>query len=242
MMERIVRPDGEVRYLSSNGQVIMSDGRPVRMRGTCIDVTDQVLAEQERERSAAMFRTLVESSPDAILVMDAAGVVVQANGRAHQLLGGDPVGHDFRTLVPQAQDRPDGAVSGSGVDGRVLLLDVVMADLTGLGEDRADGEVAAFLHDAAPRLQNEALAAAVREGQVRRRQAMEINDNVVQGLSAALYALRDDLTEPATETLERTLVSARRMMSDLLEPVDGDVVQPGDLVRSAPSSLGGAAT
>jgi PAS domain S-box-containing protein len=242
MMERIVRPDGEVRYLSSNGQVIMSDGRPVRMRGTCIDVTDQVLAEQERERSAAMFRTLVESSPDAILVMDAAGVVVQANGRAHQLLGGDPVGHDFRAMVPQAQDRPDGAVTGSGVDGRVLLLDVVMADLTGLDEDRADGEVAAFLHDAAPRLQNEALAAAVREGQVRRRQAMEINDNVVQGLSAALYAMRDGLTEPATETLERTLVSARRMMSDLLEPVDGDVVQPGDLVRSAPSSLGGAAT
>lgn len=242
MMERIVRPDGEVRHLSSNGQVIMSDGRPVRMRGTCIDVTDQVLAEQERARSAAMFKILVESSPDAILVMDAAGTVLQANGRAHQLLGGDPVGHDFRALVPQAQDRPDGAVSASGVDGRVLLLDVVMAELAQVGEDRGDGEVAAFLHDAAPRLQNEALAAAVREGQVRRRQAMEINDNVVQGLSAALYALRDGMTDPATATLERTLVSARRMMSDLLEPVDGDVVQPGDLVRSAPSTLGGAVT
>ena len=238
MMERIMRPDGEVRYLSSNGQVIMKDGKPVRMRGTCIDVTEQVLAEQERERTAAMFRNLVESSPDAILVMDADGSVVQANGRAHELLGGDPVGHDFRRLVPEAESRPDGAVRGSGVDGRTLLLDVVMADLAHLGD--GDGEVAGFLHDAAPRLQNEALAAAVREGQLRRRQAMEINDNVVQGLSAALYALRDEHVDPATTTIERTLVSARRMMSDLLEPVDGDLVQPGDLVRSSPSSLGGA--
>lgn len=47
MIERIVRPDGEVRYLSSNGEVIVDDeGKPVRMRGTCIDITDRVLAEE----------------------------------------------------------------------------------------------------------------------------------------------------------------------------------------------------
>ncbi|MFL6091113.1 MAG: response regulator [Aeromicrobium sp.] len=47
MIERIVRPDGEVRYLSSNGQVIVDDdGKPVRMRGTCIDITDRVVAEE----------------------------------------------------------------------------------------------------------------------------------------------------------------------------------------------------
>jgi len=46
MIERIIRPDGEVRYLSSNGEVILDDaGKPVRMRGTCIDITDRVLAE-----------------------------------------------------------------------------------------------------------------------------------------------------------------------------------------------------
>jgi PAS domain S-box-containing protein len=47
MVERIVRPDGEVRHLASNGEVILgADGTPVRMRGTCIDITDQVLAEE----------------------------------------------------------------------------------------------------------------------------------------------------------------------------------------------------
>ena len=49
MIERIVRPDGEVRYLldqrpGGDGP----DSVPVRMRGTCIDVTDRVLADAEQ--------------------------------------------------------------------------------------------------------------------------------------------------------------------------------------------------
>jgi PAS domain S-box-containing protein len=239
MIERIVRPDGEVRYLSSNGQVIMGpEGRPARMRGTCIDITDRVLAEQERERSAARFRNLVESSPDAVLVMDGQDVVVQANRRAHSLLGGDPLGHRFCDLVPPSPGPAGRGVHASGVDGSPLRLDVVMAELSHEAGD--EGEVAAFLHDAAPRLRSEALAAALREGQVSRRQALEINDNVVQGLSTALYAMRDGDTQAATSLLERTLHAARRMMSDLLEPVEGEDISPGDLVRSTPSRLDGA--
>jgi PAS domain S-box-containing protein len=238
MIERIVRPEGEVRYLSSNGQVIMDEsGRPVRMRGTCIDITDRVRAEEERERSSSRFRNLVESSPDAILVLGTDGSVLLANGRAHELLGGDPVGHDFASMVHQDEDRADGAVRAEGIDGRPLLLDVTMADLSAMPGDEV---AAAFLHDAVPRLRNEALAAAVRESQVRRRQAMEINDNVVQGLSTSLYALRDEDAVLAESLLDRTLHAARQMMSDLLEPVEGDEIKPGDLVRSTPSHLGGA--
>ena len=53
MIERIVRADGTTRYLSSNGQVVTDEtGSPVRMRGTCVDITDRVLAEQQREEAA----------------------------------------------------------------------------------------------------------------------------------------------------------------------------------------------
>ncbi len=131
MIERIVRPDGEVRYLSSNGQVVTDEnGTPLRMRGTCIDITDRVLAEEEREKHA----------------------------------------------------------------------------------DRA------------------------REEQTRRQAALEINDSVVQGLTAALYTLELDDTAAVRDYVRRTLDSARAIITDLVGPIEGPV-SPGDLVRNSPSAL-----
>ncbi len=133
MTERIVRPDGEVRHLATNGVVVTDEtGVPVRMRGTCVDITERVRAERESEE----------------------------------------------------------------------------------------------------------LAASLREWQVRRRQAFEINDNVVQGISAAVLALQLGDQSGAETYLERTLNAARQMMGDLL--LDrGDVPSPGGLVRSAPASADG---
>jgi PAS domain S-box-containing protein len=235
MVERIVRPDGEVRYLSSNGRVILGeDGAPERMRGTCIDITEQVLAEHSRERGAARFGALVESCPDAILVLDGAGAVVLANHRADDLLGGAPVGHLVRELFADAV-RTEEDVPATGLDGRRLRIDVTTAELT------VDDEVltAVFLRDATVRLEAEALVARLREAQVRRRQALEINDNVVQGLTAAIQALEHRDVAAASSYVDRIMTSARRMMHDLLDPLDGEDLRPGDLVRSAPARLHG---
>lgn len=132
MIERVVRPDGEIRYLHSNGQVIMgADGSPERMRGTCIDVTDQVLAEREREAATAHLS----------------------------------------------------------------------------------------------------------EVRLRRRQAVEINDNVVQGVTAATYALELGDVEGCQAYLSRTLEAARTMMNDLIEPLGDDDLEAGDLVRAEAASL-----
>ena len=183
MLERIVRPDGEVRYLSSNGQVVMDEsGTPVRMRGTCIDVTDRVLAEREREHIATRFKGLVDSAPDAILVLDDEGRILEANTRAHELLGGEPTGHLIDEVLPVEVREAGQGIEASGLDGRQLLLDVNTAAV----ED-VEGEtlVALFLHDAEVRLRGEAIAARLGEANLRRKQALEINDNVVQGLAAA---------------------------------------------------------
>ena len=132
MIERIVRPDGEVRYLSSNGQVVTDDhGNPLRMRGTCIDITERVHAEEERE----------------------------------------------------------------------------------------------------------AQAARVHEEQTRRQAALEINDSVVQGLTAALYALELDDTDAVRDYVRRTLDSARAIITDLVGPHEGPAT-PGDFLRSSATSLG----
>lgn len=133
MTERIVRPDGEVRYLLSNGEVITdASGTPVRMRGTCLDITDRVLAERAGEE----------------------------------------------------------------------------------------------------------LAANLREAQVRRRQALEINDNLVQGLSAAALSLDAGDSAHAKANVQMVLTAARTMMNNLLRDPTGRALAPGDLVRTAASTLG----
>ena len=62
MEERIVRPDGEIRVLFSKGEVITNEqGTPVRMVGSCQDVTERKRAEKEIEslaNSHAKTRTL----------------------------------------------------------------------------------------------------------------------------------------------------------------------------------------
>ena len=124
MMERIVRPDGSVRYLSSNGQVVMDQhGTPVRMRGTCIDITEQVLAEREREQMGQRYRSLVETAPEAILLVDRSDQVIDANSRAHHLLGGDPAGRSVLDMLPDKS-------TGQGIEGRRLDDSVLVVDVS----------------------------------------------------------------------------------------------------------------
>lgn len=81
-----------------------------------------------------------------------------------------------------------------------------------------------------------ALLAERRLFEERERHALEINDNVVQGLSVAKYSLAAGQTETAARVVDETLARARRIITDQLgdgeEPVP---VRPGDLVRRTPS-------
>ena len=78
----------------------------------------------------------------------------------------------------------------------------------------------------------------------RQRQALEINDNIVQGLTVAHLALVLEDTEMSREALESTLEKARGIISDLLGDVDlkggragtpREVITEGDLIRSRPA-------
>ncbi len=59
MDERIVRPDGRVRQLRSHGEVVRdAGGRPIKMVGACIDITEQKASEAALR---ALTRRLVEA-------------------------------------------------------------------------------------------------------------------------------------------------------------------------------------
>jgi PAS domain S-box-containing protein len=104
MQERIVRPSGEIRHLSSWGEVVRdAHGRPVRLVGICHDVT---IERRRRERADALHRAMdalaqsldldavlgvlidalagsVPSTSAAVLLCDDAGVLAVGAARGH---------------------------------------------------------------------------------------------------------------------------------------------------------------
>lgn len=72
----------------------------------------------------------------------------------------------------------------------------------------------------------------------KQRQALEINDNIVQGLVVAETALAFDQHELSKEALASTLVSARQIISDLLGEATSETrLGAGDLRRKAPAVI-----
>jgi hypothetical protein len=72
---------------------------------------------------------------------------------------------------------------------------------------------------------------------VRERQALEINDNIVQGLTVAKYAMEGGRDQQSRVAVEETLRSAQGIISELLGDGDGGVA-PGSLRREAPAAVG----
>jgi len=94
---RIVRPDGQMRWVRSRGQIERDKtGAAARLRGVTHDVTAHSQAEER-------FRTLVEANPSAMLVVDAEGAIFLANARAERMFGyarDELIGRSVETLVP----------------------------------------------------------------------------------------------------------------------------------------------
>ncbi|MHB9798419.1 sensor domain-containing protein [Pseudomonas sp. MT3] len=60
---------GEVRYLESRARLYRdTEGKPLRMAGTLLDITEQVMRERTLEASEEKFASLFQGSPDPICV------------------------------------------------------------------------------------------------------------------------------------------------------------------------------
>jgi signal transduction histidine kinase len=88
------------------------------------------------------------------------------------------------------------------------------------------------------REQTEQLQLKLHDEQIRQRQALEINDNVVQGLTVAKYALDAGDQAHAHEAVQKTLGAARHIVTELLGNEDEELdLGPGDLIRLEPASV-----
>ena len=71
---RVVWPDGSIRNVRALARVRCDDtGRPVGLIGTTWDITAQKQAEETLRRSETKFRTLYDSTGDAVMLLDENG-------------------------------------------------------------------------------------------------------------------------------------------------------------------------
>jgi hypothetical protein len=83
--------------------------------------------------------------------------------------------------------------------------------------------------------ETERFRARLDEAERRRVSALQINDDIVQGLAVVSLALSLGQDELARQEVDRTLAAARGIITDLLGESDG-AIQPGSLRRTAPTN------
>ena len=101
---RIIRPDGDLRFLYGRGAIVSdSAGRPARLIGAVLDITNRKQGEEALRRANDRLQGVIQSSPLAILSLDAEGIVQMWNPAAERLFGWTAA-HAMGRPLPVAPD------------------------------------------------------------------------------------------------------------------------------------------
>src|SRR5216117_2435241 len=95
---RITRPDGSTRWIAGYGGVELDErGKPAFARGVSRDITQRKIAEEK-------FQLVLDAAPNAMIMVDSAGVITFANASATTVFGyslSELIGRHIETLIPE---------------------------------------------------------------------------------------------------------------------------------------------
>jgi PAS domain S-box-containing protein len=85
---KIIAADGNFKVLSGKGQVLVDESNKVyKLTGTCQDITNEYLLNEQLKDSEATFRQLIFNAPDSVIVIDAEGLILLWNPIAEKMFG-----------------------------------------------------------------------------------------------------------------------------------------------------------
>jgi PAS domain S-box-containing protein len=132
MLERVVRPGGEVRYVRSQGDVVRNErGKPIKVLVACLDITDQRHSESALRQAAqdlhGLTRRLVQAEE-----VERRRLARELHDRVGQSLSAlninlDLISRDSQALSPALRQRLEDSLGL--VDGTLQSIEGVMADL-----------------------------------------------------------------------------------------------------------------
>lgn len=152
---------------------------------------------------------------------------------------------DDRALVAATVERASRNHRPFGFDHRLVLAEGIVGWIQARGRVIVDEggnavKMVGTAQDISERKRAEEYSNRLLEAERRQREALALNDEVVQGLAVAGYALGAGDAGTARRAVAATLDSARSMVSNLLgEDGAESPLGPGDLVRDKPASPGG---
>ncbi len=242
---RVRRPDGSVRWIRDRGFPIRNEaGEVYRLAGLAEDITERKRVEEALRFSGEQVRSITQSAPDYIMMLDREARIVFVNRTPPNLKTAEVIGSAVYDWVPPrfrarmrecfervlSTGRPDNYVNEYDLDGTTLTFE------SRVGPIMRDGEVFALVvnsRDVTDRLQMESEA---RESTERLRRftdhlhtireeerafiSREIHDQLGQtltGLRLDVAWLKDRLS-PDDELGERA-GHALRLIADALESV-----------------------
>lgn len=205
-----------------------------RLRVATIDLMSSTSEDQVTETLLPSALEIV--SGEAIAVVDSRGQVLGSRGFEDSRLEEARLLLRAGTAEERERLQPD-LVSLKFDFGWLLVKTGPYTTYFGREEVELLGALGALANLAIERVRAEDMKMELAAGQIRRQQALEINDNVVQGLAVAKYAFELNQPERAKAAVDGTLEAARRIISDLLDELGEDAqLLPGSLTRDIAAS------
>lgn len=106
---RIVRRDGTVRHVQERGSIQCDHkGNPVVSRGTVLDITERVLAEQASKANEERLLAMSEASHDALVMIDSDDRIMFWSRAAEKMFGwerSEALGQKMHLLIAPEKER-----------------------------------------------------------------------------------------------------------------------------------------
>lgn len=202
---------------------------------------------------ADAYATIVQSSDDAIYSKDRDGKITTWNPGAVRLYGYDvdeACGRNISLIIPPERKGEETDIlarilAGEKLDhyetqrvhkdGDLVDVSISVSPIHDKGGRIVETSVIARDITEQKRLREQLEKARAREIAFRRKQALELNDQVVQGLVAAKLAFESGKEKAAMESVMSTLERAKGVVTRLLaDSLEEGGLEPGDLVLNGP--------